>query len=235
MFVVMAGLLASTAVLRGLWLEAPVASFGDLLGNVLPLVNSIGILCICFVVMLIAHDLARHRFRRLASVDDLTGLPNRRFFLEEGARLSRQANLFPGCVLMMDLDRFNDVNRRFGHAGGDRALGAFAEILRQGLRPSDLVARFGGEEFCALLPNTRLSEAIAVAQRLRQAVARLSIDRDGQAMRITVSIGVAPLRQGELAESVRDADEALYRAKGLGRNRVVASPADAAAEQPPGT
>ena len=121
---------------------------------------------------------------------------------------------------MMDLDHFAEVNKRFGHAGGDLALVAFAGLLRQHMRPTDTVARYGGEEFCALLTGTDIEETTRIAERLRQAVAGQSIDLGGHAVKITVSIGIARLRDGDLAASIRDADAALYRAKALGRNRV---------------
>jgi hypothetical protein len=133
LFVVIAVLLALTAVLTGLGDHGPVASLRDLLGDSLPLVNSLAILCLCFYVTLIINDRARSRYRKLASTDELTGLPNRRYFMEEANRNARRDGA-PACLLMMDLDHFSDVNRRFGHAGGDAALQAFAEALRQGMR-----------------------------------------------------------------------------------------------------
>ena len=96
-------------------------SWVDLLGDSLPMINSIGILSLCFGLVMMASERASSRYRRLALTDDLTGLPNRRFLLEQGGRLGRKAGLYgsTACVLMMDLDHFAEVNKRFGHAGGD--------------------------------------------------------------------------------------------------------------------
>jgi diguanylate cyclase (GGDEF)-like protein len=200
----------------------------DLLGESLPMINSIGILSLCFGLVMTASERASGRYRKLALTDDLTGLPNRRFLLEQGGRLGRQAGLHgsTACVLMMDLDHFAEVNKRFGHAGGDLALVAFASLLRQHMRPTDTVARYGGEEFCALMMGTDMEEAARVAERLRAGVAGQAVDLGDHAVEITVSIGVARLRDGDLAASLRDADAALYRAKALGRNRVAAGAGD---------
>jgi diguanylate cyclase (GGDEF)-like protein len=233
LFVVVAALLALTAVLTGLGSHGPVASLRDLLGDFLPLVNSLAILCLCFYVTLIINERARSRYRKFASTDELTGLPNRRYFMEEATRSARQDGS-PACLLMMDLDHFSDVNRRFGHAGGDEALRAFSEELRQGMRSTDIVARYGGEEFCAYLGRTAIGEAVRIAERLREAVASLSVELKGQSIGITVSIGVAQVRDSDLIASVSDADQALYAAKGQGRNRVAIAPGDAAAPPGPG-
>ena len=174
---------------------------------------------ICFVAMtlgflMMANERLRQHYEKLASTDQLTNLPNRRFLLAQGPRPGARA-----CVLMIDLDHFSEVNRTFGHAGGDQALIAFALLARQQLRPTDLIARYGGEEFCALLHDTDQAEALQVAERLRAAVADLSIDVDGRVLRITTSIGVAQL-DGDLGAAMHRADVALYRAKALGRNQV---------------
>lgn len=219
---VMAMLLGVTAVVTALWWHPPVASFSDLLGDALPLVNSIGTLCLCIFALMLANERASDRYRQLASTDDLTGLPNRRYFLEQAGRFGREAgdNGTPASVLMMDLDHFSEVNKRFGHAGGDQALRAFASVLRQGMRSQDVVARYGGEEFCAFLPATDAAEAVHIAERLRHSVAALSINVGGASVAITVSIGVAPVREGDLMAAIRAADAALYKAKGWGRDQV---------------
>src|SRR5262249_15598671 len=140
----------------------------------------------------------RRRFEQLATTDPLTGLPNRRFFFDRGEWLARYVsdNRSQAAVLMMDLDRFSDINRRFGHHGGDRALAVFAASVRAQLRPHDLVA--GGEEFCVLLLGLDEQEACRVAERLRATVAALAIDVEGQTLGFTVSIGVAALVDGDL-------------------------------------
>jgi diguanylate cyclase (GGDEF)-like protein len=228
-FSVIGVLLARQAVLTGLLLQDDSAtSWIDLLGDGLPMINSIGILSLCFGLVMMASERASSRYRKLALTDDLTGLPNRRFLLEQGGRLGRKAGLYgsTACVLMMDLDHFAEVNKRFGHAGGDAALVAFAGLLRQYMRPTDTVARYGGEEFCALLMGTEMEEAAGIAERLRAGVAGQAIELGEIAVKITVSIGIARLRDGDLAASMRDADAALYRAKALGRNRVAAGEGD---------
>src|SRR5713226_5575277 len=156
-FCVTGVLLGRQAILTGLlWPDGSETSLIDLLGDSLPMINSIGILSLCFGLVMTASERASGRYRKLALTDDLTGLPNRRFLLEQGGRLVRQAGLrgSTACVLMMDLDHFAEVNKRFGHAGGDLALVAFAGLLQQHMRPTDTVARYGGEEFCALLTGT---------------------------------------------------------------------------------
>jgi diguanylate cyclase (GGDEF)-like protein len=228
-FSVIGILLARQAILTGLL--PPVGSetsLVGLLGDGVPMINSIGILSLCFGLVMMASERASNRYRRLALTDDLTGLPNRRFLLEQGGRFGHKAGLYgsTACVLMMDLDHFAEVNKRFGHAGGDLALVAFAGLLRQHTRPTDTVARYGGEEFCALLMGTDVEEATRIAERLRAGVAGQAIDLGDHAVNITVSVGIARLRDGDLPASMRDADAALYRAKALGRNRVAVGEGD---------
>jgi diguanylate cyclase (GGDEF)-like protein len=226
-FSVIAAVLARRAILTGLLSpDEAVTSFTDLLGDGMPLINSIGMLCLCVGLVMMANERAGGRYRRLALTDELTGLPNRRFFIEQGGRLSRRAEVDRSCVLMMDLDYFAAVNERYGHAGGDQALIAFAALLRQHVRPTDVVGRYGGEEFCALLMGTATEEAARIAERLRAAVAGLVVDLGDQAVEFTVSIGVSPLRDCDLAAAIRNADAALYRAKARGRNQVAAGEGD---------
>jgi diguanylate cyclase (GGDEF)-like protein len=230
-FSVIGVLLARQAILTGLLPSSGSGtSWIGLLGDGLPMINSIGILSLCFGLVMMASERASSRYRKLALTDDLTGLPNRRFLLEQGGRLGRQAELHgsTACVLMMDLDHFAEVNKRFGHAGGDLALIAFAGLLRQHMRPTDTVARYGGEEFCALLLGTDIEEASQIGERLRAGVAGKAVNVGDHAVKITVSIGVARLRDGDLAASMRDADAALYRAKAQGRDRVAAGEDDMA-------
>ena len=170
-----------------------------------------------------AHERLLNRIETLAATDELTQLPNRRCFLELGARFARRikANGRPACLLGLDLDHFRRINDRFGHDGGDQALAAFAGVLRKQVRPTDLVGRCGGEEFSVLLADTDLAQAWEIAERVRAAVAALSIDMNGQPMAFTVSVGIAALMGEDLHDAMKRADEALYRAKHEGRNRVV--------------
>ncbi|MBP2310945.1 diguanylate cyclase [Azospirillum soli] len=160
-----------------------------------------------------------------AHTDPLTGAANRRFFLEraqeEIARSRRYGH--PLSVLMTDIDHFKRINDTHGHAAGDEALKRFANLLRDDLRPSDLIGRYGGEEFVVLLPETELADAPAVAERLRAKVEGAELVHDGISFHMTVSIGVAAvdLRDGMIEAALNEADAALYRAKETGRNRVV--------------
>jgi diguanylate cyclase (GGDEF)-like protein len=180
-------------------------------------------------LLMMANGRLRRRYEKLASTDELTGLPDRRFFLEHGERLCSRAarGKLPACILLMDLDHFSEVNRQFGHPGGDHALASFAAFARTQLRPTDLIGRYGGEEFCVLLQGTDEHEGLRVAERLRTGVADMAIDVGGRALRITVSIGLTRLDDdGDLRASIRKADIAPYRAKGLGRNLVCSTSVD---------
>lgn len=161
---------------------------------------------------------------RLATLDGLTGLANRRHFLDLASQRFREARYLgkPFSLLMMDIDHFKRVNDNHGHEGGDMVLQAFAQCVKSALRASDLVCRMGGEEFAAILPDTPAEEALVVAKRLRNAIAALPITHQDHTIPITVSIGVASLAPTcrELSELIRHADQALYQAKAKGRNRV---------------
>jgi diguanylate cyclase (GGDEF)-like protein len=162
-------------------------------------------------------------FERLATVDGLTGLRNRRWLddafprqLERAARLEQ-----PVSLLMIDIDRFKQMNDTHGHLVGDAVLGRVAEILTNGLRPQDLLARYGGEEFAVLLPGLDLAGSVNVAERLRRTV-ELAKSAEGEEPlpSTTISIGVAETRRDEtIASLLVRADAALYRAKHGGRNR----------------
>ena len=163
--------------------------------------------------------------RRLALVDDLTGVANRRAFLERARlELTRAARYgLALSVAMLDIDRFKAVNDEFGHAGGDRVLKAVADALRKHVRVGvDEVGRLGGEEFAVLLPETAVEGAEIAAERLRWAIEALVVDLDGAAISVTVSFGVAePISGHEKLEAwMSRADGALYAAKRNGRNRV---------------
>ncbi len=167
----------------------------------------------------------RQRFedelRRLATTDSLTGLPNRRHFLEtagrELARMRRSGD--PATVLMLDIDHFKRINDALGHAAGDEALRAVADACRRVLRESDLAGRLGGEELGVLLPGTDLPSALDVAERLRVAMAGISFAGGGG---LTVSIGASACvaADASIEQALGRADHALYRAKETGRDRV---------------
>lgn len=169
------------------------------------------------------------RLHELATRDALTQLPNRRTIMELMNReASRTGRRQPGdkalCLCMMDIDYFKQVNDRHGHQVGDTVLRKVADALQQSIRTEDVVARFGGEEFLLMLPESNLAGARQAVERLRQALAALPLDEIGDLAPITVSIGVAVHRPGEhLDTTISRADTALYQAKGQGRDRVVIS------------
>jgi len=160
----------------------------------------------------------------LASTDSLTGLHNRRHFIEMSKREFGRARRYqrPLTAIMMDIDHFKQVNDTYGHAVGDQALQIVAERLRKTVRDIDILGRYGGEEFAALLLETDLDEARIVAERLRQCAAEPPINIEGSTLTITISVGVASLDKGYtgLDTLLVRADQALYIAKQAGRNRV---------------
>lgn len=189
-----------------------------------------------FPVTAIIRDITeRRRFedelRQLATTDALTGLFNRRAFLDNAQQVVGRCRRHhrPSCVLMFDIDHFKLVNDTYGHAEGDRVLALVADTCRRLLRNGDLIGRLGGEEFAILLPKSGMDAAMAAAERLRLAVAALAIPilRD-QTLSLTASFGVAPIRGQEagIEQALSQADTALYRAKAGGRNRIMAADAD---------
>lgn len=164
---------------------------------------------------------------QMNSRDGLTGVFNRRYLdhrLEvELERVRRYVR--PLSVLIADVDHFKRVNDQHGHPCGDAVLTAIAGVLVRSVRKSDVVARYGGEEFCCVLPETDLAGALVVAEKLRAAVEAQVVPWDGQALRVTVSLGAAQaLDPAEEARAlVGRADAGLYAAKAAGRNRVVAA------------
>ena len=165
------------------------------------------------------------RIQQLATLDELTGLANRRrgqeLLAAEAARAQRDDR--PFAVALVDLDHFKRLNDRFGHAGGDEALRRFALEARAALREVDAIARWGGEEFLVLMPGAAEPEALAALERLRARVAALVVPAAAGPMRFTLSAGVAQHGAAAVAETVARADRALYRAKALGRDRVEAA------------
>lgn len=160
----------------------------------------------------------------LSLTDELTSLPNRRAFMqrldEELSRSQRHGQ--PLALALLDIDHFKNINDRHGHHMGDQVLRGYAESMLWELRQHDLLARYGGEEFALLLPETSLDDARNVLEKLVIRVQREPLDVGGQTVELpSFSAGVAGLRAGESALSLIDrADQSLYRAKHLGRNRV---------------
>ena len=161
----------------------------------------------------------------LATTDPLTGVFNRRRLLEtagtELARWTRYGSVF--SFAMIDADLFKGINDRHGHSGGDDVLKMIVTVTRAQLRATDSLGRFGGEEFCVIMPETKLENAQAVMERVRVAIEAERVETSTGPVRLTVSIGVAQPRPGESLEQVLErADDAMYRAKAAGRNQVIA-------------
>ncbi len=175
-----------------------------------------------FMVLLTVKDQHVHHYRKVATTDHLTGLFNRRAFIETANEMSaRQGERGePVTMLMFDLDKFKSINDRFGHGVGDSALRVFAKVASSSIRATDVIGRLGGEEFAALIPE-ETDGALQVAERLRLAFQEAGVTIDGHAIGATVSIGVATSFAAvpDLDALLLRADAALYAAKNGGRNR----------------
>jgi len=177
-------------------------------------------------LLIIALERSRSHLDRLAMTDPLTGISNRRRFMQTAQReidLAHRHHL-PLALLSLDLDRFKAINDTHGHAVGDQVLIEVSRRCRRVLRTTDLLARWGGEEFVILLPNTPSDHAHQLAERLRQTVAMShQVLVQQQPVWVTVSIGAAGIAPGEAATLdalLQTADEAMYHAKNSGRDRV---------------
>ncbi|KAF1033364.1 MAG: Response regulator PleD [Pseudomonas sp.] len=162
--------------------------------------------------------------RQKALIDPLTGLPNRAAWSE---RLEQEVKAWHQhgnnlSLAMLDLDHFKRINDGYGHLAGDKVLKIIATVLRKRLRSTDFIARFGGEEFVLLLPNSSLAQALAVGETMRAAIEACPFHFKGEPVTITVSMGMAQFQPGERSDAaLKRADEALYRAKAAGRNQVL--------------
>ncbi len=161
---------------------------------------------------------------RLATTDPLTGAYNRREFKSLADGESVRANRYnrPLSIMMLDLDHFKRLNDTYGHAAGDKALQKFTTLCCNALRTIDVFGRWGGEEFVTLLPETDTEGAVVIAERLRKLVSQSTLDFNEQKINITVSIGIAQYRAGEMTVEtpLSRADSAVYDAKKAGRNRI---------------
>ena len=175
---------------------------------------------------------AERQLLQMATVDPLTGLANRtQFHARAATELGRmQRSGEPVALVLADVDFFKRINDEFGHDAGDKVLVRLAAMLREGLRDCDVLARWGGEEFLALLPACNGHGAHEVAERLRQAVAEVNIEIGGRTLNVTMSFGIAEIGSDQdLLQATTRADRALYRSKHEGRNRVTVDASSAVA------
>lgn len=182
-------------------------------------------LCVTFGFLLMLNYRLLTDLQVIASHDALTGALNRRSIEEEAARLKARCERTKDtlAITMIDIDHFKSINDRYGHPVGDEVLRRLAKIAQTSIRANDYFARYGGEEFCILLPSTTESEAWALAERLRITYAEVILDIGVESLSSTISIGVAGSSSIglEFSSLMAAADQALYRAKQQGRDRVV--------------
>jgi diguanylate cyclase (GGDEF)-like protein len=164
-----------------------------------------------------------------ATTDELTGVSNRRYFLELASReLKRAVRLnHPLAIAIIDIDHFKTVNDIYGHAAGDQALLTIAKICLKNIREIDIFARMGGDEFALLLPETKREQVYTIVERIRLTLESLTMDIAGKPVTITISSGISILKSKDESLDIllSQADKALYKAKESGRNRVILDPA----------
>ena len=214
--------IAEPGAIPGFMISSPLQGITYVFWFAVILVTSVGFL-------LLHKERSEEDAQKLAFTDPLTGAFNRRTFLElaekEIARTRRAIGSL--SLMMLDVDHFKQINDRNGHLAGDEVLKRVVSVVMMALRKEDMLVRYGGEEFCILLPNTAIDRAMIMAERTRDAIEQAHFMFNERTLRVTVSIGVATL-SSEGSEGVETlvsrADEALYSAKRAGRNRVVAFP-----------
>ncbi|MBI4006322.1 MAG: GGDEF domain-containing protein [Gammaproteobacteria bacterium] len=183
-------------------------------------------LLIAYLTTMLSADLqyARKMFKHLSEVDEMTGLFNIRSFnntlTAEIMKSARYKRIF--SLLMIDADNLKEVNDRYGHEAGNRLIKALSDTIKSCLRESDILARYGGDEFIALLPETDSENAVEVGDRIRKAVENTAFDMEGNQIKTTVSIGIANFpKHAENTDSLlHKVDRAMYQSKNSGRNRV---------------
>jgi diguanylate cyclase (GGDEF)-like protein len=182
--------------------------------------------CVCSAYIFggLAKDRIAASYQRASLTDPLTGVTNRLGFFQTGERLLMRVRFArqPAAVLMFDLDRFKSINDRYGHQTGDEVLTAFCQLATSSLRPNDLFARIGGEEFASLLPATGRQDALRLAERVRAKFEAAYHTVGKHTLNATVSVGVAIAddASADLDTLLKEADQALYHAKNTGRNRI---------------
>lgn len=198
----------------------------DSLNTLFYMINYLGMFFLAFGFVLKTVEQSAEQNRRIALEDPLTGLANRRALFESMDRLCLNAEASGQSLSLMiiDVDHFKQVNDRYGHQAGDVVLQHVAETIKHRLRANDIVGRIGGEEFLAVLPDTPTNGAMRVAEELRKTMAAAPVVVDGNEIGVTISIGLyssGRLMSAQTPDSmIATADEALYRAKTNGRNRV---------------
>ena len=207
------------------WLPANVNLFESVWLTVLSFEGLLFTIAIAFILLAMAKERTEHRHKTASLIDPLTGIPNRRAFLQDSeAQLKRQAtDPRPIAVMLLDLDNFKAINDRFGHAVGDKVLQRFAEVGAGCMHRFDIFGRLGGEEFAAMLVDTSRERALAVAEQIRSSFLAATGEIDGKpVVATTVSIGLVISYDAvlDLSALLAQADHALYRAKDNGRNRV---------------
>ena len=179
-------------------------------------------ICGAYLLGGLVKDRIAGLYKHASLVDPLTGITNRRGFFQAGERLMIRSRLAHRAiaVILFDIDRFKRINDTFGHSAGDQVLAAFCRLANSLLRPTDLFGRLGGDEFACLLPDIIRQDALSLAERLRRAFEAASHTVGGRTFIATVSIGVATANDAssDLNTMLDSADQALYRAKALGRN-----------------
>ena len=184
---------------------------------------SINVLLVSVGFSIMGHEKLVENYRALASYDELTGLYNRRRFIENAVHEVQRAERYKRDIslILIDIDNFKAINDTYGHQAGDAVIKDIAEVMRQNFRETDLYGRYGGEEFIALLPETQLADAVALSERIRGAVNQDIVEFEDNKIAYCASFGVV---QGSTSETldqlVAHADKALYRAKHAGKNRV---------------
>jgi diguanylate cyclase (GGDEF)-like protein len=179
-----------------------------------------------------ALEQAVEQIRRLAENDDLTDLLNRRAMIRAIEREMTPRQPVPGaiCLALIDIDLFKSINDRFGHQAGDEVLRRFAKATKSTLRVGDMFARWGGEEFLLMLPDTSVERGLECLNRIREVLAATSFEAIAPGLKVTISAGVTDLHPADTLDmAVERADQAMYRAKQLGRDRVILGDVHAAA------
>ncbi len=206
------------------WLSDDGTVYGSVWMTVLSFEALLFTISIAFILLAMAKERTEYRHKTAALIDPLTGISNRRAFLQDSEMLLKRQTSEPRpmAVMLFDLDHFKSINDRFGHAVGDQVLQVFANAAASCLRRVDLFGRLGGEEFAAVLVDASREKALMIADEIRVAFAKASRELDGRAIAATVSIGVVISFDAvlDISALLAQADHALYRAKDGGRNRV---------------